>query len=108
MILTLNRVWIMCLAQWKWIIEQLDAGSEKGIYDLKKEWFRLYGKGTEPCSYCYFCEYDVRHSNGNCSCCPIKLVNPNLVCQSKGFHFEINPHKFYARLLRLEKRWRAK
>lgn len=39
--LTLSRIWKMCLAQWKWIIKQLDAGSVKSIFELKEEWIQI-------------------------------------------------------------------
>lgn len=106
--LTLNRTWELCLTMWKWIVEQLNAGSRLPIWRLKRAWLAEFGKGKVPEGFCYFCEYNIRHNGGDCTICPIKLISRNLGCGYKGFSWNFEPRKFYARLLRLDKRRRTK
>lgn len=106
--LKLREAWKLCLEQWKWVIEQLDIDSTRNSDGLKNAWFRKFGKGAKPIACCYFCEYDNQFKGGGCGHCPGKLVSDRFRCDYKGFEYDYNPRKFYARLLRLDKKRRAK
>ena len=41
--LTLNQTWVLCLKMWKWIAEQVKAGNEDDIEDLKEQWLKKNG-----------------------------------------------------------------
>ena len=105
--LTLNQAWRLCLKQWKWIVENLD--DEHGPEELKVAYLHKFGKGVRLCLNCYFCEYDANADFGGCRNCPGKLVERRFHCNTnKSYSWRLNPRAFYAKLLELDKKRKAK
>lgn len=103
--LTLNQAWTLCLEQWAWIIEQLDAGSKESIADLKAKW--IDKEGYKVHSDCFFCQYDPCTAGSMCQECPGILVSPKLKhhwCTNKSYCWCDKPRKFYAKLLELNEK----
>ena len=97
--LTLAQVWKLHLEQWKWIVEQIDAGSELRVTDLKDQWMKLHGLEDCVLHDCFFCHY-TRHTDIDgslwidCSRCPGRQVNRKFRCENKTYHYFNHPHAF--------------
>lgn len=105
--LKLHEAWKLCLKQRKWIAGEIDRDSTLCSVGLKYQWFTKFGKGIEPIACCYFCEYDAQFKK-DCTHCPGKLVSYRFSCGYKGCIYNRHPRKFYAKLLRLDKKRRTK
>lgn len=109
--LTLNQAWTLCLKQWKWIIEQLDAGS-KDVGNLKLRWMKK-SRYINVNSACFFCHYHVqehkkKRSNKECGYCPGRLVSRRFDCMHSSYDYKDKPRAFYRKLLALDKKRRVK
>lgn len=123
--LTLSETWKQCLRMWKWIDENYPKkpGFDKLdlIIDLKNEWLDKNGIEDELNSDCFFCEYAERRWNEEveqylniswnreiCYYCPGKLVDKEFSCTSVSYNYTEKPHKFYQKLLSLNKKRKDK
>ncbi len=105
--LTLNQVWTLCLRQWKWIIKQLDEGTEKNVDELKIEWLEQHKYKSNDLEYnCFFCEYAtfVLSQSNDCEDCPGQSVSKKFNCLRASYAYCDKPHKFYKKLLELNKK----
>jgi hypothetical protein len=85
---------------WKWIVEQLEAGSTRSVDGLKRDW--VYANKADWLSdhgYCHFCAY----ATDGCSDCPGKLVEIGFHCIGTTYAHDVFPRLFYAELKRLNK-----
>ena len=107
--LTLNQTWTLCLKQWKWIIEQLDAGSEKAITVLKQEWLKRNGyKTKEIWATCFFCEYVASRRNFSCQeNCRARLIAKRFHCERAAYNYSFEPRKFYKVIFGLNEKRKA-
>lgn len=109
--LTLNQTWRLCLKMWKWIAKQIRDGSKLSVDKLKRKWLKTHTKDAIT-NDCYFCEYDQLHStkrDGPNGCnCPGNRIEKDFGCMNSDYHFEHKPLKFYAKLLELDKKRKAK
>ena len=106
--LTLNQAWRLCLKQWKWIVKQIKAGDTHCVAILKRQWTTANGYDKDEIeSECFFCEY-CRFRNRGCGHCPGKLVNKRFNCANTTYEYDVKPLKFYAKLLELDKKRKAK
>ena len=99
--LTLDRAWELCLEQWAWITEQVEAGSEKDIFIFKREWCAEHGFKNVR-GNCFFCEYDKQNSD-DCSSCPGRLIDPDFHCGSPKYDFHYKPLAFNKKIIKLNK-----
>ena len=100
----LDQTWELTLKMWKWIDEQVDAGSEATVTILKKKW--MSDNNFENIRFnCFFCEYD---SNSHCRKCPGKVVDNTFDCSEFEYGYARRPREFYAKLLELDKIRKAK
>ncbi len=98
--LTLKKTWTECLRMWKWIAEQVEAGSKKTGKKLKDEWMEKNNySGIVMCN-CFFCEYTARHKHG-CESCPGHLVDKTFNCNNNSYNFYWKPIAFYKELTKL-------
>lgn len=104
--LTLNEAWRLCLKQWKWIIRQLAKGDKRSIGSLKRQWCQENGF-NDVVANCFFCAY-ARQNGDGCDHCPGKLVNRRFGCDRVTYEHDVYPHKFYAKLLELDKKRKSK
>ncbi len=104
--LTLNETWVLCLAMWKWIAEQVKKG-EVDVKGLKEQWLKEHGFGKIYIpENCFFCAHARRYDNEKvCGCakkmCPGALVNKRFSCTNKTYNYEIKPIAFYNKLVSL-------
>ena len=107
--LTLNQTWTLCLRQWKWIIEQLDKGSdetnENSVVLLKLKWAKQNGYENKISAACFFCEY-VSRRGLDCATkeCPGQLVSQQFQCENSSYAYYSKPRKFYKKLLELNEK----
>ncbi len=101
--LTLNQAWTLCLKQWKWIIEQLDAGNKDSADFLKGKWIRQNGYKSTIMGNCFFCEYARQHDGCELSC-PARLVNKGFFCRTLSYEYDDKPREFYKRIFELNKK----
>lgn len=106
--LTLERTWTECLRLWKWVKEQIEAGSKKTVWELKEEWMKRNNYSDIAQCNCFFCHYDARNEM-NCDFCPGRLVDKTFDCENKSYAWHDKPIAFYKKLLELNrKRKKAK
>lgn len=115
--LTLNQTWRMCLKKWAWvdkIIAAMDACGRKreflSVEELKEVWCLDHGY-PDLFNNCFFCEYAQSiDSEGldDCDNCPGRLVDKEFHCMNLMYDYFDKPHKFYAQLVKLDKKRRAK
>ena len=101
--LTWDEVWYLCIAQWKWHIQQLDLGIKTDIHFLRNKWMRQNGF-TNIKNSCFFCEYNIQNGGDTCSDCPGILVSSRFRCWHNSYDYKLKPRKFYAMILKLNKR----
>ena len=108
----LDRCWKNCLRMWKWISENLKQGTS--VEGMKRQWLKQNGF-KKPCRHsCFFCEYDHEFWENDdsvrwCVHCPARMVtNQNFHCDSDAHSWSQNPKAFYAKLLELDAKRRAK
>lgn len=105
--LSLDRAWKLCLEQWKWIIGELDKGSN--IDELKDEWLQRRSYKYRPACGCFFCQYDYQEEGYSlfCDSCPGRLANNKLRkswCEARGSNWYCNPRAFYRKIVALNKK----
>jgi len=105
---TLNDVWKECLRMWAWIDKHI---GEKDVCSLKTTWIREnYEKNIYVDWDCFFCRQaefcDVWYGAGgeDESDCPGVKIDPSFRCTNKEYHYEKEPHKFYLKLRRLNRK----
>ena len=110
--LTLDQTWEQCLAMWKWMVEQLDAGSEKSTKLLKQDYMAISGLSMDNGDNCFFCDYHEAagfeildgfdSDEPICQKCPGCLIDPSFDCMCEDYHHS-HPRLFYAKLKELNK-----
>ena len=112
--LTLDGTWRLCLAQWKCVTEQIEAGSLMDAVVLKRKWLRKNGYSRTNIAFgCFFCEYNNQNGGNSegddCSSCPGKMISKSFDCERRPtYSWLYKPLKFHAKLLYLnEKRLNA-
>lgn len=96
---TLNQTWILCLRMWRWIVKQIEKGSEFSIVALKSRWLRRNGfEDNNVAGDCFFCD-----TASSCSSCPGRLVDPDFDCDAAAYDYLTNPTGFLKELLRLNR-----
>jgi len=108
--LTLAKTWQLCLRQWKWIVEQIEAGTELDVCDLKRQWMNKKGFKKhvikDDCFFCeYVCQYEVHSCEDNC---PGTQINKRFNCCASTYHYQRKPKLFYKKLLELNEKRKAK
>ena len=107
--LTLNRAWTLCLRQWGHVTKRLEVDDSLDVEGLKREWMGANGFSFEDVeSNCFFCEYNEQQRGLGCANCPGKLVSKSFNCGRKTYHYYHRPHKFYAKIIHLNKKRKAK
>ena len=111
--LTLDESWELCLKQWPWIIKQLDGGSKEIVEELKDQWLEENGfTDICICNECFFCEYAYQHDKSfcptKCPLCPGRKIDTDFFCLRDDYHYQKSPHKFYEKLLSLNKKRKKK
>ena len=96
--LSLNEIWKLSLSQWKWVTEQIQAGSQKNSSVLKMRWMEDHNYNSIFAS-CFFCDYKSGYHK-----CPGKLVDENFLCFNPSYHYEQKPFAFYNEMKRLNKK----
>ena len=104
--LTLDQAWTLCLKQWRWIAMRLKAGDGRGIESLKEEWLEKHGYNWDDVRLdCFFCQYSYQPRQKGChGSCPGHKVDKAFRCDHPEYTYDIEPLKFYAKLLELNKR----
>lgn len=106
--MTLDKTWKECLRMWKWIVKQIDKGTDESIGTLKVQWLDEHGYGNNNIQAgCFFCHY-ITEKSEDCSICPGYLVDKKFSCQNKTYDYEYKPKKFYKKLLELDTKRRRK
>ncbi len=110
--LNLDETWVLCLAMWKWIAQQVRAAIKAGkawdVNNLKAKWCRKHGYSHIDW-LCFFCEYILHNNRSSCKTsrisphCPGRKVDKKFNCQNKEYQFENKPIAFYKKLLALNK-----
>lgn len=103
----LDKVWKNCLKMWKWIVQQIDKGSELGVERLKMQWLETHGyKDKYIIAACFFCDYSKTNipidESDICLNCPGKLVDRRFCCGAVTYDYYKKPKKFYQKLLQLD------
>ena len=112
--LTLDETWELCLKMWKWIADEVTAMGKQfnprlTVESLKYEWMKENGyKLTRINHRCFLCEYDDQHINDldhidTCQACPARLVDSDFSCGNTEYEYDVQPLKFYAKLVELNK-----
>ena len=104
--LTLDKAWELCLAQWKWVAEQIRAGTNLDVQELKKRWCKKHAFANAIAEDCFFCEYKYQREilSGNpCRLCPAKRVGKAFNCHDDYYHYYVYPLRFYAEVRRRNK-----
>ena len=97
--LTLDEMWNRCLAMWRWIVAQIEAGSDLQVTTLKTEWLKANDPDAMLSSECYFCQWVCEHpSLMTCSGCPGTLVDPQFDCTDPDYHWREHPQRFLVTL----------
>jgi len=112
--LTRGIAWKNCLAQWKWITENLDrdglrSKSSKDRVDiLKREWVeKNWRKGQTLIHSCFFCTFANSECMSKCSQCPGREVEVTFTCVHTNYNYHDSPQEFYRKLLRLDNKRRT-
>jgi hypothetical protein len=105
--MTLAKTWKECLKMWK-DITTLSEYEDMSIIDAKESWMENNGYDyASSTDYCFFCDYTQEREVG-CDSCPGRLVAPQFSCCNIAYHYEHKPKKFYQKLLKMDKKRRAK
>ena len=113
----LDRIWKNQLRMSGWVAEVWREGNS--LEALKKKWLKMHRFKKSIMHYCFFCEYAFAKSgeapkdfgllsDGCAAHCPGKQVKPRFSCCAIAYHFANCPKAFYANLLELDKKRRAK
>ena len=98
----LETTWKNCLAMWKWIAEQIEAGDKRSVTMLKNAWIRKHG--FEAIMYdCFFCDYVISKGTSCRDDCPARLIDPDFNCRNPKYDFYDEPLAFNAKLVVLNK-----
>jgi len=104
--LTLAQTWKLCLQMWKWIVKEIEKGTDLSVESLKQEWIDEHGyKAIE--NDCFFCDYGGSNMGyegdaSGCTNCPGRAVSKRFSCCAKSYHYYHKPKKFYQKLLELD------
>ena len=112
--MTIDKIWENCIAQWEWIVGEIEKGSTKYVDILKCEWRTENFPGEYIQQHCFFChevnwtnrgqEYDAGTTRWLvCKSCPGAIVDEHCYCMNQEYHFLEKPKEFLAELLRLDK-----
>lgn len=75
--MTLDETWKLCMAQWSWLIKQLQQTNTLSVESLKVEWLKKH-KHKEVWNNCFFCEYSFASHNREygawCRRCPARKI----------------------------------
>ena len=107
--LTLNETWVQCLKMWKWIAKIHEDGDS--VCDLKGHWLFAHGFNRVVYHYCFFCDWSRHHGARSCTglmssdhCnCPAGKIDPEFICNSRGYNYDRKPDEFYHKLVELNK-----
>lgn len=109
--MTLDETWAECLSMWKWIVEQIENGTNLYRIALKIAWLKKHEYDYKKLEHkCFFCQYnkDVKKPTVvRCSNCPAVLVDNEFYCMNSEYHHWEHPRKFYDKLLELDKQRKA-
>lgn len=111
---TLEETWEYCVEMWAWINEQpFRAGEEISscdVYSYKREWLKDNNfDWTEIANECFFCQKAAEEAGNDsysnlCVYCPATEIDPSFNCHNSCYHWRLKPHKFYKKVLELNKK----
>lgn len=98
--LTLSQAWTETIKQWRWIVQQLDEGTDVRV--LKRQWLEDNGYKQVKCN-CFLCGYASQNNTSIffCGDCPAILADNSVNefwCQSSKYNFAYEPRAFLAKL----------
>ena len=101
---TLEQTWRYQLQMSEWIAEKIKNGSAEGVITLKGQWLEENGFDAIQ-NDCFFCQYDEQFGD-DCRHCPAKLIDEDFHCSARNIdiNYAYNPVKFYAKLIKLNKK----
>ena len=100
-----DHIWELCLAMWRWVKAEKQAGSEKSVAELKVQWLKDNGWDlAEMNNWCFFCHYDYIEGDGNCSHCPARDVDEHFSCLDGAYRYDWNPIGFCELIEKLDER----
>lgn len=104
--LSLDRAWELCMEQWPWIIEEIEADMGS-VSHLKAKWVKRNGFKCVMAN-CFFCEYAHQrdkqfYTKGDCKDCPGKKVDKNFDCENSEYHYTNDPIAFWHKIQEMNK-----
>ena len=112
--LTIDETWELCLKMWKWIADEVTAMGKQfnpnsTVESLKSKWLEENGYNRTRINHrCFLCEYDDQYTDDldhiyACRACPARLVDSDFSCGNIEYEYDVQPLKFYAKLVELNK-----